>query len=96
MRQEVRDMAKSIADELLEDFEYMTVYEIQEEYDLELTEDEAKWVLGAVSGARTTLDPVVTGQIERLQSTVCKLSNVSGIDLSELIEEGYLTEDDLG
>ena len=35
-------------------------------------------------------------RIERLISTIYKLSSWSGNDISELIEEGYLEEGDLG
>lgn len=96
MRQEVIDLAQGLADDQLEYFEFMTISEVAEDYDVELTDEERDWVFGAVTGARTTLDPAVSGKIERLRNTVRKLSNVSGIDLSELIDEGYLTEDDLG
>lgn len=34
-------------------------------------------------------------QIERLQKLVYKLADWHGVDISELIEEGYLEEDDL-
>lgn len=96
MRQEVIDLAQCLADAQLESLEYFTISEISEDFDVELTDEEQDWVFNAVTGALTTLDPEVSGQIERLRNTVRKLSNVSGIDLSELIDEGYLTEDDLG
>ena len=95
MRQEVIDLAQSMADAQLESLDYDSIGAMEQVFDIEMTHDETVWVFNAVTGARTTLDPVVVGQIERLQSTVRKLSNVSGIDLSELIDEGYLTEDDL-
>ncbi|WP_346921916.1 hypothetical protein [Glutamicibacter creatinolyticus] len=95
MRQEVKDMAASLADEQLEGFEYMSIFEVQGEYGLELTEEEAKWVLGAVTGTRTLLDPKVQGRLERLSNTVDKLADWSGKDISELVEEGYLEEGDL-
>lgn len=96
MRQEVIDLAQGLADAQLESLEYFTISEVEEDFVDFLTDEERDWVFGAVTGARTTLDPAVSGKIERLRNTVRKLSNVSGIDLSELIEEGYLTEDDLG
>lgn len=96
MRQEVIDLAQGLADAQLESLEYMIISEVEDDYDIELTDEERDWVFGAVTGARTTLDPVVSGQIERLRNTVRKLSNISGIDLSELMDAGYLTEDDLG
>lgn len=96
MRKAVRDLAQGLADRQLESIEYLDVVEAELDLDNALTNDELAWVVEAVVSARTTLDPVVTESRERLQNTVRKLSNVSGIDLSELIEEGYLTEDDLG
>ena len=96
MRQEVIDLAQGLADAQLESLEFYSIVEVAEEHDLVLTNVELDWVFGAVTGARTTLDPIVSGQIERLRNTVLKLSNISGIDLSELMDEGYLTEDDLG
>lgn len=96
MRREVIDLAQCLADAQLESLEYFTISEVEEDFVDFLTDEERDWVFGAVTGARTTLDPAVSGKIERLRNTVRKLSNVSGIDLSELIDEGYLTEDDLG
>ena len=96
MRQEVIDLAQGLADAQLESLEYFTISEVEEDFVDVLTDEERDWVFNAVTGARTTLDPVVSGQIERLRNTVRKLSNISGIDLSELMDEGYLTEDDLG
>lgn len=96
MRQRVRDLAHYIAEDLLEGLGYLTILESAEEAGEVLTEEEFAWVCEAVLGARTTLDPLVIESRERLRNTVRKLSNVSGIDLSELIDEGYLTEDDLG
>lgn len=96
MRQEVIDLAQGLADAQLESLEYFTISEVSDDFDIVLTDEEQDWVFGAVTSARTTLDPAVSGKIERLRNTVRKLSNVSGIDLSELIDEGYLTEDDLG
>ncbi|GAA1412066.1 hypothetical protein AUR04nite_00100 [Glutamicibacter uratoxydans] len=95
MRQEVRNMAQGIASELLEGLDFMTIFEIQEEYELELTEEEAKWILSAVSGARTTLDPKVAGKIKRLQYAVTKLAGGAGVDISELIEDSFLQEEDM-
>lgn len=96
MRQEVIELAQCMADAQLESLEYFTISEVEEDFVDVLTDEERDWVFNAVTGARTTLDPEVSGKIERLRNTVRKLSNVSGIDLSELIDEGYLTEDDLG
>lgn len=96
MRQEVIDLAQCMADAQLESLEYFTISEVEEDFVDVLTDEERDWVFGAVTGARTTLDPEVSGKIERLRNTVRKLSNISGIDLSELIDEDYLTEDDLG
>lgn len=96
MRQEVIDLAQSLADRQLESLEYYTIIEAELDMDNVLTDAEIAWVFETVTGVRTTLDPAVSGQIERLRNTVRKLSNISGIDLSELMDEGYLTEDDLG
>lgn len=96
MRKEVIGLAQCLADAQLESLEYFTISEVEEDFVDVLTDEERDWVFNAVTGARTTLDPEVSGKIERLRNTVRKLSNVSGIDLSELIDEGYLTEDDLG
>lgn len=96
MRQEVIGLAQFLADAQLEGLEYFTISEVEEDYVDFLTDEERDWVFNAVVNARTTLDPEVSGKIERLRNTVRKLSNVSGIDLSELIDEGYMTEDDLG
>lgn len=96
MRQEVIALAQCLADAQLESLEYFTISEVEEDFVDFLTDEERDWVFNAVTGARTTLDREVGGKIERLRNTVRKLSNVSGIDLSELLDEGYLTEDDLG
>lgn len=96
MRQEVIDLAQGLADAQLEGLDYDSIGYMEEVFEIVLSLDETVWVFNAVTGARTTLDPEVSGKIERLRNTVRKLSNVSGIDLSELIDEGYLTEDDLG
>lgn len=96
MRQEVVALAASIADELLEGLDYMSVAEVSDEQDIVLTDDEHKWVFNTVTSARTTLDTVVSGKIERLQNVVFKLANNTGWDISELVEEGFLDEDDLG
>lgn len=96
MRQEVIELAQCMADAQLESLEYFTISEVEEDFVDVLTDEERDWVFNAVTGARTTLDPEVSDKIERLRNTVRKLSNISGIDLSELMDEGYLTEDDLG
>lgn len=42
------------------------------------------------------MNPMATDpRIERLQSAVRKLASWQGVDISELIDEGYLEEGDL-
>lgn len=95
MRREVRDMAQRLADSQLEGLEYMSVIESQEDFVDELSDDEAKWVFEAVVTARTTLDPALKGQIERLQFTIRKLAGHAGHDISEIVDEGWLEEGDM-
>lgn len=51
MRKEVRDLAHSIAEELLEGLGYLNIMESAEEAGEVLTEEEFDWVYGAVTGA---------------------------------------------
>lgn len=51
MRQEVRDLAHSIAEELLEGLDYLSILETAEGAGEVLTEEEFDWVYEAVTGA---------------------------------------------
>lgn len=96
MRKEVEGLAQGIADEQLERLEWITISEIAEGWDIELTDSEYEEVYNAVTCARTTLDPVVAERFQRLSNVVIDLAAHAGIDLASLVEDGYLEEGDLG
>ena len=55
MRQEVKDLAQGVAEEQLFSLEYLTVLEFAEGAGVEINEEEASWVCGAVTQATVHL-----------------------------------------